>query len=281
MMASGVDGAVQAGELPISGCCPPDPCSATVESIACNFINLLPSGPLWDEAKYRGISCGGWCSTTCQTDECISMVNYAAFIGRRLHAMLQENLWPAVREASPYTAFDTLDEWIERFNWRDCYMGTCRSVALGELTPYEIMGECGPEYCPPVFSNELSILYKRGIIIALHRLRLKPIRNLAALNFILSSLFTELVPDPNWRPDDDEPQCIVVRPTTDFAPAFTKMACPYESGVPDKMVKLYLTPGDGICVGGPSRVYPLTLAAFCILRTLLPSCDIVCLDRKP
>lgn len=280
-MIPGVDGMTPIGALPESGCCPPHPCTITAESVACNFINLLPNGPLWDEAKYRGISCGGWCATACRTEDCSSVVNYAAFVGRRLHAMVQENLWPALREASPYTAYETLDEWIERLNWRDCYMGTCRSPALGELTPYEIMGECGPEYCPPTFSDDLSRLYKRGVVIALHRMRMKPAKNMGALNFVMQYLFTEVVPDPDWDPLSGERQCIFVQPSEDFAPVYEKLACPPDTDAPDKMVKLYLTPGDGICVGGPPRVYPLTLAAFCILRALLPSCDIVCLIRKP
>lgn len=210
------------------------------------------------------------------------MANYAAFVGRRLHAMVQDNLWPALRESSPYTAYETLDDWVSKFNWRDCYMGTCRSPALGELTPYEIMGECGPQYCPPTFSDELSRLYKRGVVIALHRMRLKPARNLAALNFVLQYLYTEIVPDPNWEPDDEHPyRCLLLRPTADFAPAHTQLQCPPQAVTTDMMVKLFLSPGDGICVGGPSRVYPLTLAAFCIIRALLPSCEIVCLTRSP
>lgn len=280
-MIGGIDGLVPNAEIEGASCCPPDPCSITAENVACNFINLLPSGPLWDEAKYRGVQCGGWCEANCNSGDCASLVNYAAFLGRRLHAMIQDNLWPSLRESSPYTAFETLDEWLERFAWRDCYMGTCRSPALGELTPYEIMGECGPQYCPPTFSDDLALLYKRGIVIALHRMRMRPVRNLAALNFVLEYLYTEVIPDPTWDEGDGTDLCLVARPTDDYAPAYRQITCPPQDTASDKMVKLFLTPGDGICVGGPARVYPLTLAAFCILRALLPSCDTVCLIRRP
>lgn len=282
-MIPGVDGLADAGVI-FTGCCPPDICDATPEALACNFINLLPNGPLWDEAKQKGIGCKTWCDDNCLDDKedlCGSLVAYAAYCGRRLHTHITETIWPAVREASPYTAYDTLDEWLERLRWADCYMGTCRWATLGELTPYEILGECGPEYCPPEFPPELQLLYKRGVIIALHRMRLRPRKNLAALNFILSSLHSELVADPQYNPDNPEARlCLVLRPTSDFAEAIVPMRCP-DDGATGRQVQLYITPGKGLCAGGPPRAYPLTLAAHCIVRALLPTCDIVCIKRKP
>lgn len=282
MIVDGIDGKVDGWSPDWASCCPPDVCSFPPEAFACNFINLLPSGPLWDEAKQRGLGCRSWCDTGCDDDLCGSMVSYAAFTGRRLHAMITENLWPSIRESSPYTAYDTLDEWLDRFNWRDCYMGTCRLATLGEQTPYEVLGECGLSYCPPTFSDDLARLYKRGVAVAMHRMRMRPPRNLAAINFVLEYLHTELVPDPKYNPyNPDTRLCLVLRPTSDNAPALIPEPCPRSDAASNKSVPLYLTPGNGVCVGAPSRVYPLTLAAHCIVMALMPSCDVVCIKRTP
>lgn len=284
-MIPGIDGMFPAGSIDSGECCPPSICEITPESLICNFINLLPSGPLWDEAKREGINCPTWCDTGCPTDSCGSLVSYAAFVGRRLHSMISDNLWPTIRETSPYTAYDSLDSWLERLRWRDCYMGTCRLATLGELTPYEIMGECGPEYCPPTFPRDLELAYKRGVVIALHRMRMKPPRTVAAINFILQSLYSELVIDPKYNPDDPESKlCLILRPTGDYGLAVVPEACPRtDQSIADaqKTVRLFMTPADGICAGGPNRVYPLTLAAHCIVLALMQNCGNVCIKRIP
>lgn len=284
-IVNGIDGPVETWNPDWVACCPPSVCEVTPQSLVCNFINLLPSGPLWDEAKFAGTTCPTWCDTGCPDDQCGSMVSYAAFIGRRLHSAIADTLWPSLRESSPYTAYDTLDEWLERYAWRDCYMGTCRLATLGEQTPYEILGECGVTFCPPDFAPELELLYKRGVVIALHRMRMRPARNLAAINFILESLYSELVPDPNFNPfEPGAKQCLVLQPTADYAEAVLPTPCPRtdqtESDA-NKMVKLYATPGNGVCAGAPPRVYPLTLAAHCIVLSLMSSCNPVCIKRKP
>jgi len=285
VIVNGIDGTVVTWAPDWETCCPPDVCSYSPDAFACNFINLLPNGPIWDEAKQAGIGCPSWCDTGCPDDLCGSMVAYAAFMGRRLHAMVSEHLWPSIRESSPYTAYDTLDEWLARLNWRDCYMGTCRLATLGEQTPYETLGECGLTFCPPTFPDDLARLYKRGVVVALHRMRLRPVRNLAALNFVLEHLHCELVPDPSYNPNNpDSTQCLLLRPIRDAAPAIAPDPCPRpdeSASFSDKMVTLYLTPGNGVCAGAPSRVYPLTLAAHCIVLALLPSCETICVKRIP
>lgn len=281
----GIDGLTPKGEIEGTDCCPPDICAITEESLACNFINLLPNGPLWDEAKLKGLACKTWCESNCPDDVCGSLVAYAAYTGRRLHTVIQDILWPSIREASPYTAWDNMDDWLDRLGWVDCYNGFCRDPGLGELTPYEILGECGPQYCPPTFPDALARLYKRGVIVALWRMRHGFVKNLSAINFILSSLYSTLELDPNYNPNDPAAKlALVLRPSADFAHAVTKEACPRtEQTIADanKMVKLYMTPGNGVCVGAPSRVYPLTLAAHCIVRSLLPSCSVFVVNRKP
>lgn len=285
-LVAGIDGLVQLGVIPSTGCCPVDPCSLTVESIACSFINLLPKGPLWDKAKEEGISCKGWCFPVCPpTNGCSSLVNYAIYTGRRLYDLLISTLQPALREANPYTAWDTMDDWLERLGWIDCYSSSCRDPSLGDLTPYEVIGECGPAFCPPNIPPDLQRIYKRGVINALWKMRHGVARNLAAINFVLEDLYTELVLDPDYDPEDPESKkCLVLRPTDDFGRKVIRLPCPLsdrEILEMQTMVQLYLTPGNGVCIGAPEKVYPTQLAAHCIVRSLLPSCDTVCILRKP
>jgi hypothetical protein len=177
-----------------------------------------------------------------------------------------------------------MDSWLDRLGWQDCYNTFCREKYLGDITPYEVMGECSIEFCPPTFSPELALVYKRGIITALWRMRLGFIPNLASINFILSSLYSELVLDPTWSADSGEPPCLVLRPTGDYAPVVLKEPCPRTQATilaGQKQVKLYLTPVDGLCLGSVTKAYPLTLAAHCILLSLLPNCCTICLKRQP
>jgi hypothetical protein len=286
---NGIDGRVPIGELPSDGCCPPDLCSITPESIACAMVGLLPSGPLWDKSKELALACGGTCDQNCdqfgpEQDMCASLVLHSIYSARKLHYYIQSALWPAVREANPVTAWSTMDEWLDRLGWVDCYNTFCREKYLGEMTPYEIIGECGIQFCPPTFSEELTRIYKRGVITALWRMRLGFLPNLASINFVLSSLYSELVLDPAWSAASGEPPVLVLRPTATMAPIVLKEPCPRSQTTileGQKQVKLYLTPADGLCVGGPKRAYPLTLAAHCIVLSLLPTCCTIRLKRQP
>lgn len=285
----GIDGRLPVGEIPSDGCCPPNLCSISAESIACGAIELLPSGPLWDKSKELARACKGNCDDACnelgegdpgtEQQACASLVLHSIYSASKLYYYIKQALWPAVRESDPYTAWSTMDEWLDRLGWADCYNTFCRDKYLGEITPYEIMGECGLQFCPPTFSEELSRLYKRGVIVALHRMRLGFIPNLASLNFILSSLYSELVVDTSGGTP-----CLVLRPTGNFAPVVLEEPCPRNQNTvlqSQKQVKLYLTPGDGLCVGGARIAYPLTLAAHCIVLSLLPTCCTICLKRQP
>lgn len=285
----GIDGRVAVGSPPSDGCCPPDLCSITPESLACNSVALLPSGPLWDKAKEVVIQCKGRCDDVCNAfgktqDMCASIALHAVYSSRKLYYFIMGSLWPSVREANPMTAWSTMDEWLDRLGWADCYNTYCRSKELGEITPYEVLGECGIEFCPPTFSEELTRVYKRGVIAALWRLRHGIEGNLASINFIISSLYAELVVDPSYDPLSGDKPCLILRPTADYAPVVLKEHCPRNETTilqGQKQVKLYLTPGDGLCVGGPNRAYPLLLAAHCIVRSLLPNCCNICLKRQP
>ena len=287
---NGIDGSVPTNTLVSDECCPPDLCSISPESLACNAVALLPSGPLWDKAKEIVIQCKGRCDDVCNAfgndkSLCASLALHAVYSSRKLYYYIMGALWPSVREANPATAFTTMDEWLDRLGWADCYNTFCRSPELGPITPYEVIGPCGVnEYCPPIFSEELSRVYKRGVILALWRLRHGVQQNLSSINFIISSLYAELVIDPTYDPTSGEPPCLILRSTADYAPVVLKEPCPRTEATilqAQKQVKLYLTPGDGLCVGGPPRAYPLVLAAHCIVRSLLPNCCNICLKRQP
>jgi hypothetical protein len=195
------------------------------------------------------------------------------------------SLWPSLREADPETAFTTMDEWLDRLGWVDCYNQFCRDPFLGQLSPYEILGECGVEYCPPTFTEEFSLVYKRGIIRALNRLRRGVIPNLEAINFIIAPLYAELVLDPDYGPANPlVEKCLVLQTTAEFAPPVTKFPCPRTDTTmveSEKQVPLWISPGKGLCAGGPAKAYPLVLAAHCIVRSLLPTCCTICLRREP
>jgi hypothetical protein len=291
-MRAGIDGEVPVGTIAATGCCPPPVCEINPDSLACSAISLLPTGPLWDSTKQQGIGCVKDCTDGCaiqpfgnENEVCTSLVAHAIYTGRKLYYYVIGALWPALREDDPDTAFTTMDEWLDRLGWVDCYNQFCRDPALGEMTPYEILGECGIEYCPPTFSPELTLVYKRGIIRALSRLRRGIIPNLAALNFVLEPLYARVELDPDYDPVNN-PQvqkCLILGSTATHAPVVTKDPCPRtETNVlqSQKTVPLFITPGNGLCAGGASVAYPLVLAAHCIARSLLPSCCIVCLRRE-
>jgi hypothetical protein len=291
-LVAGIDGLVPQGQLPDSGCCPPDICEISVESLACNIINILPNGPLWDKAKDAGIACHTNCAPDCSptnpnspsmADACGSLVAHATYSAKKLYMAIMGALWPSLREAQPHTAYDTMDEWLDRLGWVDCYNRYCRDPALGEMTPYEVIGECGIEPCPPVFGADLERIYKRGVINALWRMRHGMIFNLSAINFVLEPLYSELVLDPKYGTDPATPKCLVLRSTADFAPIVIKEPCPRTPETQlaaSKMVQTYLSPGKGLCAGGPTRAYPMTLAAHCIVRSMLPTCCTICVELK-
>lgn len=200
--ALGIDGSVARAIGPRDGCCPPSICSIDLCGLMCNYVNLLPRGPLWDKPKALAMDWAKACCAAGTLDEgeclppkgCTSLAAYALYTARRLFVVLQEALWPALREASPYTAFTTLDDWLVRLGWQDCFAAGCRDPYLGALTPVEIPGPCKPVYVDLDYGDDLTCAVKRGIVIALWRLNLGIIRNLDAINFVIAELGAVLSP---------------------------------------------------------------------------------------
>jgi len=200
--------------------------------------------------------------------------------------MVHNALWPALRESNPYTAVTTLDNYLLRLQWEDCYNQHCRAVLLGEITPLEIWTECGPLFCPPDYPPELEAALKKNVAIALTRANMGVIKNLCGLNWIIEPLGAALtpiypaVPDqglpaPPYDPDQpcEPPACsenvsFSICNTRDWLEGVgTGDIC--ETLTPLPRVPAYWTSCDKPA-GLPEVVWPGVLAAECIVRSMLP-----------
>jgi hypothetical protein len=278
----GVDGRVfGVADEPDDQCCPPALCQITECDMACSFINLLPSGPLWDKPKAEALAYyqqGGTCdlSLVPPASSCQSLVAYAVYMGRSLVSLLEGALAPALRESSPHTAVTTLDDWLDRLGWQDCYASQCREVLLGDLTPYEVMGECGPIFCPPPTPDELVCAVKRGIVIALTRTNMGVIKNLDGLNWIIEPLGAVLTPlnvaecaNQPAGPCDTCERTFTLCNVGDTLPACNITETCHPVTVPPVQAYIDTNPCTS-AAGLPSRIWPGVIAAECIVRSLLP-----------
>ena len=304
--ALSIDGKVTVGQLPPDGCCPPSICNLSLSAMICDFIHQLPTGPLWDRAKrqahefYHSVNP----NRTTPPFFCNIVVAHAVYTANRLWDALMDALWPAIRESDPFTAFDTIDDWLDRFGWRDCFAGVCRSIELGPLTPLEVMGPCGcAEYCPPEFPAELVAAVKMGTLHALAILDMGLGGNLDSINAAIAPLGCILRPlgleaydrtDGSCPPDTDcdltvanplagvlDPCCPrSARPafqlcyTCDTLPVPQRFRCDLFDGnaqQPRTVLAYFDTPLT--CADGNSRptarIWPGMLAAECIVRSIL------------
>jgi hypothetical protein len=195
------DGCQITAEQEQTNCCAPPLCGNNLCCTFVAFMRLLPSGPLWDYWKAQAIS---YFETHDDPAECPllkdpacpSLVLHSIYTVMRLRHYIHSALWPAVRESHPATAVTTLDYHLERLQWEDCYAQHCRAVLLGDITPYEVIGECGPEYCEPDFPEDLKCALKKGIALSLYRANRGVIKNLCGLNWVIEPLGAELKPYP-------------------------------------------------------------------------------------
>lgn len=198
----GVDGRRPVGQLEGDECCP-DPLCIPLCDTACSFVDLLPTGPMWDRPKEvikLKLSGGGDldpCAPLpdCAPEEdCPSIAYYAMYGARVMTDMVTTILWPAVRESNPFTAVNSLDDWLDRLGWEDCYRQHCRSVYASELSPFEREGRCGPFFCDPAYPRDLECALKYGIVRALVRLQRGIIKNLDGINWVIAPLGAEINP---------------------------------------------------------------------------------------
>lgn len=278
------DGCQEVAVLPDTGCCPPPLCG---NDLCCTFVNFfaqLPSGPLWDYWKQAAISYFQRNEDPRQcpivtNPACPSMVLHAIYVVLKLKKMVSDALWPALREADPMTAVTTLDHWLERLKWEDCFMQACRSHLLGVITPYEVWSECGPVFCDPHFSKEYSEALKHNIVRALTRANMGGIKNLCWLNWVIEPLAAKIEPVMPYVPTPpptlgnpcghcpDGAQFTIV-PSQDWMEgAGTGDLCePHpKPRVPAAWDRACDSPA-----GLPAQIWAGVLAAHCIIRSLLP-----------
>ena len=265
----GIDGLAPSAILSDPTCCPPSLCQIDACALACNFVHSLPSGPLWDKAKRTALAKLSCAEPITFDETCTSIVAYAGQAGLHLHMLLREALWPAIRESHPATAFDTLDDWLDRLGWQDCFRCACDCIDYdrGEgRPPYELIQSDGRSICCPSEAPEgLTQAVKKNIVIALWRLRLGIIANLDSINFVIEPLGAHLAPDPETEDGCCVP-AFILSPISDSIAAACLIECP--RGEPCPAVQAYwLLNCDG--AGDDRRIYPGILAAECIVRSIL------------
>lgn len=276
----GADGEMDAWTPPPDGCCPslvPSACA-----MVCTFVNLLPTGPLWDGPKARALANyapgpDNTCVAAPALDNaaCTSMVNYAIYLGKVLHDLILTGICPTIQEMNPFTAARTLDSWLDRIGWEDCFATVCRSRLLGALSPYEVMGVCGPIRCDIEPSPELQCALKRALVIALQRYQMAGVKTLDVINWIIQPLDSILEPS---TPEETDPEreckdiAFNLRPING-----TMAACNFDCanpGLVEMIPAVIITRGEGENCGPqpaglPERIYPGTVAAECIVRSIL------------
>lgn len=280
------DGCVEVGEetCNVISCMPPlcgnDLCCTFVA-----FMNLLPSGPIWDRWKTEAISYfeSNDDPTACPivTDpQCPSLILHSIYTVLKLKNLVHNSLWPALRESNPYTAVTTLDDHLARLNWEDCHRQHCRSVLLGELTPYEVWSSCGPVFCAPEFPAELECAVKRNVAIALTRANTGVIKNLCGINWIVEPLGAEIkpiIPEGEIPPVPDEECASLCMPDIMFEVCYTRDwiegclvgdVCNTREIPPQ--IQAYWDWGCDRPAGTVERIWPAVLAAECIIRSLMP-----------
>lgn len=232
----GIDGKAPYGFLPPDGCCPPPLCQLDLCSLICNFVQHLPNGPMWDRPKretvewYRRQSGQDPCLPAVCDERCPTMVDHAVYWALLLGDGLMGPLATLLREANPYTAATTLDAWLERLGWRDCYDCACRDAGGAMPSPYEIWGATpegfyGPVCAKPTFPPELQLAVKRGTVVALHRLKIGPRRNIDALNFVIAPLGAMLEPKCYRDVELDPTECHNDDGTTLCLPPAAEYTC--------------------------------------------------------
>lgn len=266
-------------------CCPPPLCGNDLCCTFVAFMNLLPSGPIWDYWKAAAISyfeSNPEHPEECpliEDPDCPSLVLHSIYTVLRLRYVIHNGLWVAFRESNPFTAIITLDNHLARLQWEDCHNQHCRSVLLGEMTPYEIWTECGPLFCPPDFPPELEAAVKRAVVTALTRAQMGVIKNLCGLNWIIEPLGAEI--RPVYKPP--HPAHPIVDPCDLYgcsdAAFVISSTRDWLEGVgsgdvcdilkPDR-IPAYWDRGCDKPAGLPETIWPGVLAAECIIRSMLP-----------
>lgn len=287
----GVDGWVpfrDTSEIERDNCCS-DPLCIDGVTLACAFIDLLPSGPMWDrpksEAREALVDNGGFPDGTVDIFTCPSMVTYTVYSAQVLQDLVSNVLTPSIIETFPHTASTTLDDWLDRLGWIDCYRTYCRSSYAGKYSPYERPIEDCPgqtEYCPTNFDPEFEKALKFAIIQSLQRSRRGVIRNIEGVNWIIAPLGVELrLPtvypdavqqylDGECETEDGQIPCWCLEATLELHRIVDVLPC-----APDDFCEnnTCTVPYEQVysCEGLPDvTVCPALIAAECIVASIVP-----------
>lgn len=294
-LVNGVDGATLTGLLDDCGGCNDIPC-ADKFGYVCSFLDVLPTGPMWDlpKAEVRQVlEATG--DVPVDGLGCNSMVTYAVYMGQLLHYYVTEVLGQTLREADPCTAVNTLDDWLDRTGWQDCYRNACRPDFIASISPYESdNADCGgTSYCATQFPDEFERALKHGILMAMQRFRMGVIRNLEGINFVIEPLGAQM--SAVFTP---EVQAYLADPTACECPDNTDCGCGVScppcwcDDITFEVTNIGDTlPGaptaDSFCGDPPptvaalqdytnctdntvTQLYPGVIAAECIIRAMLP-----------
>jgi hypothetical protein len=275
VMQLGADGCVPCVEIDSTkqsnaDCCPPSLCM-DICSTVCSFIDILPCGPMWDYWKAAAIShfTGSPNCEPAYSDKCPSLVQHAIYVVFKLQDAVNA-LWVALRESNPSTAEVTLDAWLERLKWEDCYRQHCRPVLHDELTPYELPGPCGPVFCEFPFGDELECAIKRALVISLTRAQMGGVKNLCGINWIIEPLGAKLCPLSPLT-DDCCDVAFEICKICDYLPGCLPAgAGPCDPTAERPMVPAWTSYGCNVPAGLPETIWPGVVAAECIVRSLMP-----------
>lgn len=283
-----VDGQLPTTNLADAGTgCVDFTCTSDV-GFLCSFIDLLPSGVMWDRhkavAKEEIAEAGGIPENGLT---CSSMVSLAVFMAQVLDHNVRDILGRYLRETRPHTAVDTLDDWLERYQWQDCYRSSCVPEFLSKISPYSVLDECNePTYVPTDFPEDFERALRYGILQAATRFSRGVIRNLDGINFVIAPLGARIDPVPYPQVVQDYldgvdapcdpavencPKCFtdqvtfVVTSTGEFLPgAPTAESFCGDAPAPVSALQTY---DNGIA---PVDIYPAVIAAECFVRAMLP-----------
>lgn len=281
----GVDGRRPVEDYDPDQCCAGPMCLDPV-ALGCAYIDLLPSGPMWDEPKARLkdklAECGSLPDPEddCWTADpgCVTMVHYGLYAAQLLNDAVENILQVAIRESDPHTAVSTMDEWYDRLGYVDCYRTECRSSYLAKFSPYEkaVEGCEGlTEYVAPSFPDDYECALRRATVQSLYRARRGFIRNLDGINWILQPLGVQMepvLPDDPPEPVEGYPICGCADVQFAVVPiSETLEACPEEGDYCHPTERTVDAEQEYAPEGyEPITLYPAVYVGECIVRSLLP-----------
>jgi hypothetical protein len=282
-MVLGIDGMVPRGTLPADPCCPPSICQVSYCTLASQILLTLPSGPMWDGAKERARL--AMCSPACNdnglmscpppSEECTHIVQHALHTAEGLHDWLINALWPSIRESSPYTAYDTLDEWLGRLGWVDCFACACRNSPVVKYAPIAILNDCGEACCPELAVDvNLQVAVKKGTVMALARLVMGVRSTIDGMNAVVESLGAKVVIESHTPNGKKCPKIVLkVCPASDKIAIAERGHCSIRDYGKKTIQAYYQKCMDTDPIGLPDRVYPGVLAAECIVKSMIQPCS--------